>query len=70
MLYTITDRTFKTSAAPSKSILSRVQDLIEIWAHRRSSRLRLGALPPERLKDIGIEPDAARHEASKFFWEI
>ena len=70
MLYTFTARTFVSSIANPGSLLSRIEDLIGIWAHRRASRIRLAALPPERLKDIGIEPEAARKESSKFFWEV
>jgi len=69
MLYTVTVRAFKTSVATPKGVLSRIEDLLALWGHRHATRLRLAALPPERLKDIGIEPDAARKEASKYFWE-
>jgi uncharacterized protein YjiS (DUF1127 family) len=38
------------------------------WDRRYRTRRALARLDAVRLKDIGITPEAARHEASKKFW--
>lgn len=36
----------------------------------RRQRRALSALPPERLRDIGISAEAARREAEKPIWNV
>ena len=39
-----------------------------LWSQRRRTRAQLRALDPARLQDIGLTPDEARLEYSKWFW--
>jgi uncharacterized protein YjiS (DUF1127 family) len=39
------------------------------WVTRRRTRLTLSQLEAWQLSDVGLTPDAARHEARKVFWQ-
>ncbi len=38
------------------------------WDERRKTRRALARLEPSQLRDIGLNPQTAQHEAGKFFW--
>ena len=48
--------------------LVNVARTVATWDQRRHTRKHLKALPDHLFSDIGISPEAARLEASKFFW--
>ncbi len=39
------------------------------WVTRRSTRLSLQQLEAWQLRDVGLTPNAAHHEARKVFWQ-
>ena len=39
-----------------------------LWAHRRKTRAQLTRLDDHMLRDIGLSPREADHEARKPFW--
>ncbi len=39
------------------------------WSTRHRTRKALARLEPHLLKDIGLDSHAARHEASRMFWQ-
>jgi uncharacterized protein YjiS (DUF1127 family) len=41
---------------------------VALWADRTRQRRALASLTTEALKDIGIDPADAAHEAAKPFW--
>lgn len=41
---------------------------IAVWHERAHGRAQLRALDSRMLRDIGLDPDAARAEARKPFW--
>lgn len=57
-------------AAPRKAaaLLHKAAALIRVWRRRAREREQLARLSPHLLRDIGITPVEARHEAGKPFW--
>ncbi|MEM8577026.1 MAG: DUF1127 domain-containing protein [Pseudomonadota bacterium] len=54
---------------PAASVLAvRVAALLSAWATRRRTRAALAQLDRSLLRDVGLTPDAADHEARKVFW--
>ena len=49
-------------------ILLRLTLLVVRWEMRRRTRRDLRTLSRHMLMDIGLDPDAALHEAAKPFW--
>ena len=43
---------------------------IALAAEARRQRATLANLPPDRLDDIGLTPDAARAEANRPVWDV
>ncbi|SNR70605.1 DUF1127 domain-containing protein [Puniceibacterium sediminis] len=39
------------------------------WSSRHRTRKALARLEPHLLKDIGLDSQTARHEASRMFWQ-
>lgn len=52
-------------AAPARA---SIRATLALWADRISQRRALAQLSAEVLKDIGIDPADAMHEAAKPFW--
>ncbi|MDF1727704.1 MAG: DUF1127 domain-containing protein [Sulfitobacter sp.] len=42
---------------------------VTTWATRRRTRLALSRLEPWQLRDVGLTPAQASHEASRVFWQ-
>lgn len=42
--------------------------LLALWHRRATTRAALRELPPERLRDIGLNEAEARLEAARPFW--
>lgn len=54
---------------PAASVLAlRVAVVLSKWAMRRRTRLHLRNLDPHLLRDIGLTPVEAEHEAWRVFW--
>jgi uncharacterized protein YjiS (DUF1127 family) len=55
---------------PAASVLAvRVAVVLSIWATRRRTRLALSQLSKEQLRDVGLTPADAFHEARRVFWQ-
>ncbi len=57
-----------TSRASSLSML-QLAKLLRLWSQRASQRRHLITLTARELEDVGISPEAAANEASKWFWQ-
>jgi uncharacterized protein YjiS (DUF1127 family) len=53
--------------APARGVAT-VRGVVRLWLSRWRTRRDLAALPPYMLRDIGLDPIAARNEAEKPFW--
>ncbi|MDH3263381.1 MAG: DUF1127 domain-containing protein [Paracoccaceae bacterium] len=53
-------------AVKGAGFLARISMALAALRQRRA----LAALPPERLRDIGISPEAARREAERPAWDV
>ncbi|MCB2054883.1 MAG: DUF1127 domain-containing protein [Geminicoccaceae bacterium] len=49
--------------------LRPIVDLVRLWHERSVSRRALAALDDRGLRDVGLEPPAARREAALWFWQ-
>lgn len=50
--------------------LPRLHLPLGAWISVARERARLGALSDEALADLGIDPEAARAEAARPFWDL
>jgi uncharacterized protein YjiS (DUF1127 family) len=50
------------------AVLSRTLEAANTWHKRYVQRRELSNLDAHMLRDIGITPEQARHEAQKPFW--
>lgn len=49
-------------------VTASLRPLLWLWVQRARQRRRLAELDTAQLRDIGVEPEAARQEAAKPFW--
>jgi uncharacterized protein YjiS (DUF1127 family) len=54
--------------ARASQTMTAVMQTLRTWRERASSRRALSELSYQMLKDIGVEPSEAMHEANKPFW--
>lgn len=64
----ITPASLGLEAPAAPQSLSRAAGVLRRWAERRQSRLALARLDPDLVRDIGLDPAAARAEAARPFW--
>jgi uncharacterized protein YjiS (DUF1127 family) len=55
-------------AASRPATTPSLQAILWLWIQRARQRRRLAELDAAQLRDIGVEPEAARREAAKPFW--
>ena len=58
-----------TSLPAATAIVAAAIRTYRTWRQRRRQRLSLAKLDARMLSDIGVHPDAARHETRKPFWQ-
>ena len=46
----------------------RLRELLRLWIERQRGRRALSELPPQLLRDIGLDEETAAREAAKPFW--
>ena len=49
--------------------VKKLLSIITVWKKRAQMRHKLAQLPEYRLVDMGINPEEARIESQKSFWE-
>lgn len=70
MTHTVARRAFVPSVPVAKGMLSMALSMLGLWYDRHCERRHLAEMPADRLIDIGVTREAARKEASKYFWEV
>ncbi len=72
--YVVSGMQTPPSALQDPSIYAAVRvfkvfmDILIGWQERASERCRLAQLDRRMLDDMGLDPDAVRHESQKPFW--
>lgn len=61
-------RPLSSQVPPLSRIAFAVARTVMAWETRRIERHALRRLDPHMLRDIGLHPEAAAHEAQKPFW--
>jgi uncharacterized protein YjiS (DUF1127 family) len=56
-------------AASRQATAPSLPAILWLWIQRARQRRRLAELDAVQLRDIGVEPEAARREAAKPFWQ-
>jgi uncharacterized protein YjiS (DUF1127 family) len=59
-----------TGAEPASRWLDDVSNVLMRWLDASRSRQTLDELDDHLLRDIGLTRAEARHESSKFFWQL
>ncbi len=59
----------ESQLAPLPTLALFVAVVLTKWSMRHRTRKALARLDPHMLKDIGLDPRTARHEASRMFWQ-
>ena len=52
-----------------RGLLTRLLSAVTAASQRRAARHRLGQLDTHMLRDIGLDPQEARRECAKPFWQ-
>mgnify|MGYP005840691825 CR=1 FL=1 len=60
---------FAAGSAPAWS-LATLAHRFAAWRETARQRRALAALPPEMLRDIGLDAEAAAAEAERAFWDL
>lgn len=64
----MTESTSAGHAVRRPVLLPALGRLVALWRRRATTRTHLADLDPRMLRDVGLEPEAARREARKPFW--
>lgn len=62
-------RSSSNASFPFAQVLTTLRDTFERWTRVAEVRRRLERLDERMLRDVGFDPEEARHEAAKPFWK-
>ena len=62
-------RVTSAQGTPTQTLSSTLWSTLKQWWNVTEARRYLDELDDHLLRDIGFEPDEARTEAAKYFWE-